>query len=330
MRHEAVHRDPGQTHRVHFTAGSRTPSHREHELQLARQLLAEYPGDAAAVYFAFDRQLRCAPEHLDRLVRDTDLAAAWTAANRTTIRTLAERYHGDLHMLADLLGRDTDGLAALLQRTGSQAEVEAIRARERRRIDAAVLQERLQLVLHREKLLRDLGILAAVDERTRREVRQRCAGLSGECPDAAAVLRRLGLENELDAAGLERLERRYDLGRFTADLYQAPFERRRSSVRPASPSGREPRRPLEAAEIEIRILRMLLSKGKVGASHTHIAHLIRTVPRHERGRAREIVQRLVAEGVLVLKTTDNSAEPHISIAVAAIPHIEGRVGQTAP
>lgn len=299
---------------------------RRRELQLLRQLLADYPADAAAVYFAFERQRRCAPEHLDRLVRGTDLAAAWAAANRASIRSLAERYHGGLNMVAELLGRDSDGLAVLLLRLDLEGETAAIRARERQRIEAASLGQRLHLVLSREKLLRDLGILAAVDERTRHEVQARCAGLSGECADAAAVLRRIGVEFGLDDAGLERLERRYDLVRFTADLYQQPFDARRAAPRPSAAAGREARPPLQDAEIEARILRMLLAKGKVGASHTHIAHLIRTVPRHERGRARDIVQRLVNEGILVLKTTDNSAEPHVSIAVAAIPQIELLVG----
>jgi hypothetical protein len=87
------------------------------------------------------------------------------------------------------------------------------------------------------------------------------------------------------------------------------------------------RRALGDAEIEARILNMLLTKGKVGAAHTHIDHLVRTVPTHERGRAREAIERLIAAGTLSLKVTDNSSEPHVSLAVSAVRETEARLRQ---
>jgi hypothetical protein len=171
-------------------------------------------------------------------------------------------------------------------------------------------------------MLGDLGILADVDTRTRNEVRGLCAEIAGDAHDVEAVLEQLGHLCGLDAGGMDKLERRYDLRRFVADLFEVP------AGGDASTFARAPRRGAprhhDDATIEARILRMLLSKGKVGAAHTHVGHLLRTVPRHERGRARDIVDRLVSAGVLVLKTTDNSAEAHVSLAVGAVAEAEAR------
>jgi hypothetical protein len=293
------------------------------EVELLRALLDLYPDDAAAVFYAFDRQFRCSPEHLDRLATSAGLDAAWHAANRIMLRSLVERYHGGTNMVAEMLGRDADSLAALVDRIGLRDHIEAVRARERTKLQSAPLGTRLGQLLFREKLVRDLGILAELDTQTRQDLQHRCAELSGECADSTAVLEQLAAECDLDTVGVERMLRRYDLQRFVADLFEEPVDSMRPIVR------RGPRvtlrRPLEAMDIELRMLRMLLSKRKVGAAHTHIGHLLRTVPPHERGRARDIIDRLVQEGTLVLKVTDNSAEPHVSLAVAAVPGIERRL-----
>lgn len=292
-------------------------------LTFLRELLADYPDDAAAVYYAFDRQHRCAPEDLDRLAWGSDLEAAWVAANRNTVLRLVERHRGGLCRVAELLARDTDSLRVLVGRIGLQEDIEAIRSRERHRIAAAGLGDRLHALLFREKLLRDLGVLEEIDARTQAEVREACAQMSGSCDTAPEVLAAFANACRLDAAGLERLDRRYELLRFVSDLYRQPSLGQAAPRRAAA--RHEPARHLEDDEIETRILRMLLGKGKVGAAHTHIAHLVRTVPRHERGRARVIIDRMLQDGTLVLKTTDNSAEPHISIAVGAVRAIEERL-----
>ena len=296
-------------------------------LALFTELLHEYPGDAAAVYFAFDRQHRCAPEYLDRLARGADLEALWHAANRTTIHALIERYHGGIGRVAEMLARDTDSFLALVDRLGLRGELNYVRGREQTRLAAGDLGERLGHVLYRQGMLADLGILADVDNHTRDEVRALCADLAGEADDTENVLEELARVCGLDAGGMDKLERRYDLRRFVADLFVDP------EAADASPLVRTPRRGTprhhDDAAIEARILRMLLAKGKVGAAHTHVGHLLRTVPRHERGRARAIVDRLVSAGVLVLKTTDNSAEPHVSLAVDAVAEAEARLSLPA-
>lgn len=292
------------------------------EVELLSQLLADYPDDAAAVYFGFDRQQRCAPERLDRLARQSGLEEPWHAANRATIRFLTERHHGGLHMVAELIGRDSDSLHALLKRIGLRDWVENVRARERDRLRQAPLAVRLGQLLFREKMLSDLGIRMEMDTRVRQELRDRCAALSGECEDGAQVFERLGQECNLDDNGVARMLRRYELIPFVADLYHEPARLDRPAPRRTR---QESRPPLDDAEIEARILQMLLAKRKVGAAHTHIDHLVRTVPPHERGRARAIIDRLLHDGSLTRKVTDNSAEPHVSIAVAAMPAIEQRL-----
>lgn len=306
------------------TATPRPPSE---ESALLGQLLELYPDDAAAVFFAFDRQFRCAPDRLDRLAVGAGLEAAWMAANRASVRALVERNHGGLALVAEMLGRDTDSLQALIDRIGLRAVVESVCERERRHLRDAPLPVRLSQLLFREKLARDLGMVRELDERTWTDLQQRCATLSGECETATDVLERLAEECNLDAVGMERMLRRYEVRSFVADLFDQPVDSVPRVVRRTGrPGGR---RALEDAEIETRILNMLLTKGKVGSAHTHIDHLVRTVPTHERGRAREAIERLIAAGTLTLKVTDNSSEPHVSLAVGAVRETEARLREAA-
>lgn len=297
-------------------------------LALFTELLRDYPSDAAAVYFAFDRQHRCGPEYLDRLARGGDLEVLWCAANRSTIHALIERYHGGIGRVAEMLARDTDSFLALVDRLGLRGELNYVRGREQTRLAAGDLGERLGHVLYRQGMLADLGILVDVDTRTRDEVRILCSDIAGEAEDIEAVLEQLARVCGLDAGGMDKLERRYDLRRFVADLFEDPEDDDTSPLVRVTRRG-APRHHDDAA-IEARILRMLLAKGKVGAAHTHVGHLLRTVPRHERGRARDIVERLVSAGILMLKTTDNSAEPHVSLAVEAVAEAEARLAATVP
>jgi hypothetical protein len=225
-----------------------------------------------------------------------------------------------------MLGRDSDSLQALIDRIGLREAVEAVCDRERRRLRDAPLPARLGQLLFREKLARDLGMVKELDESTWLELQQRCAVLSGESETATEVLERVAEECNLDAVGMERLLRRYDVRSFVADLFDQPVESVPRVIRRPERTGA--RRALSDAAIEARILNMLLSKGKVGAAHTHIDHLVRTVPTHERGRAREAIERLVAAGTLWLKVTDNSSEPHVSLAVGAVRETEERLRRT--
>jgi hypothetical protein len=223
-----------------------------------------------------------------------------------------------------MLARDSDSFLALVDRLGLRGALNYVRGREQARIAAGDLGERLGHVLYRQGMLADLGILADIDTRTRDEVRALCAEIAGEVETVEMVLERLSRVCGLDAGGMDKLERRYDLRRFIADLFEAPEEDGGVTSLSRAPRRGQPRHH-DDATIETRILRMLLVKGKVGAAHPHVGHLLRTVPRHERGRAREIVERLVSAGVLVLKTTDNSAEPHVSLAIEAVAVAEARL-----
>jgi hypothetical protein len=61
-----------------------------------------------------------------------------------------------------------------------------------------------------------------------------------------------------------------------------------------------------------QILRKLVKKGKIGASHTHEDNVYRGVADHEKGIAKEAIELLYREGFLVPKPT--ATDPHVSVA----------------
>jgi hypothetical protein len=62
------------------------------------------------------------------------------------------------------------------------------------------------------------------------------------------------------------------------------------------------------------LLRRLLKKGKIGASHTHEDNVYRGVADHEKGLARQAVEVLRREGYLVLRAV--GTESHVSLSPA--------------
>lgn len=60
-----------------------------------------------------------------------------------------------------------------------------------------------------------------------------------------------------------------------------------------------------------QMLRKLVKKGKIGASHTHEDNVHRGVAHHDKGDAKQAIELLAAEGYLVRKSS--LSEPHVSI-----------------
>ncbi len=68
------------------------------------------------------------------------------------------------------------------------------------------------------------------------------------------------------------------------------------------------------------MLKKLLKKGKVGASHTHEDNVHRGVADHEKGLAKEAIDLLYREGYFVPKPT--TTDPHVSIAPERVAEVK--------
>jgi hypothetical protein len=60
------------------------------------------------------------------------------------------------------------------------------------------------------------------------------------------------------------------------------------------------------------MLKKLFKKGKIGASHTHEDNVYRGVADHEKGIAKEAMDLLYREALLVPKPT--ATDPHVSLS----------------
>ena len=69
-----------------------------------------------------------------------------------------------------------------------------------------------------------------------------------------------------------------------------------------------------------QILRRLFKKGKIGASHTQEDNVLRSIADHEKGLAREAVDLLYREGLLLPKHT--TTDPHISLSPSRAAEIQ--------
>jgi hypothetical protein len=161
------------------------------------------------------------------------------------------------------------------------------------------------------------------------QAERRAEALAAEARRAAddAVARRLEeLERRLRKAEKERehLERELARARSTergAGLVPAPAS---PPEAPASLAATAPPEPSAVSEPSIaadpnprrrvlrQILRKLLNKGKVGASHTHEDNVYRGVADHEKGIAKEAMELLTLEGILMPKPT--AKDPHVALS----------------
>lgn len=70
--------------------------------------------------------------------------------------------------------------------------------------------------------------------------------------------------------------------------------------------------PLPRRRVLRQLLRKLVKKGKIGASHTHEDNVYRGIADHEKGIAKEAMDLLYREGLLVPKPT--VTDPHVSLS----------------
>jgi hypothetical protein len=68
------------------------------------------------------------------------------------------------------------------------------------------------------------------------------------------------------------------------------------------------------------MLKKLLKKGKVGASHTHEDNVYRGVADHEKGIAKDAIDLLYREGYFMPKPT--ATDPHLSIAAERVAEVK--------
>jgi hypothetical protein len=95
---------------------------------------------------------------------------------------------------------------------------------------------------------------------------------------------------------------------FEPPLYVAPAPKE-----PIPDDGNPRRRVLR------QMLRKLFKKGKIGASHTHEDNVYRGVADHEKGIAKELMDLLHREGLLMPKPT--ATDPHVSLNPERLPEI---------
>jgi hypothetical protein len=138
-----------------------------------------------------------------------------------------------------------------------------------------------------------------------------------------------------DSGRMEELERRLRKAEKENEHLRRELERARASSDPAGPADstvlESPSLPVavEPAPAESdssprrRVLRQMLKKlfkkGKIGASHTHEDNVYRGVPDHEKGIAKELMELLHRDGVLMPKPT--ATDPHVSLNPERLPEI---------
>ncbi len=147
---------------------------------------------------------------------------------------------------------------------------------------------------------------------------------------AAAAEARTRASVSADAARIEEAERKLRKAEKEAEHLRRELDRRDAATSPAvapgdTPSAASPTKaaPLEASGSSIaedanprrrvmrQMLKKLFKKGKIGASHTHEDNVYRGVADHEKGVAKEAMDLLYREGLLMPKPT--TTDPHVSL-----------------
>lgn len=72
-------------------------------------------------------------------------------------------------------------------------------------------------------------------------------------------------------------------------------------------------RKKEQDNIRAQILKKLKRRGNWGGSHTNIDNLIKGLPKHLRGDAKDVAKELIAEGLLHPKSTSYGEEVSLNI-----------------
>lgn len=284
---------------------------------------------------AWDRE----PATLDdwwRVVRERPLEALWMAALSETKAVRKELAHIIEHCVENVRASPTweppswefvEGVLAV------QAEaIRDLREAEKKAEDAERRNEaeRERLEELREELKR---------------LRRENGGLRGE--KAQAERRAAELEARFrdeatadDARRAEELDRRLRKAEKEREHLSRELERIQASAAPTSaqrapapeavdedevselPAHAQPslsEDPNPRRRVLRQMLRKLVKKGKIGASHTHQDNVYRGVADHEKGIAKEAIDLLYREGLLVPKPT--VTDPHVSLSPDRVPEV---------
>lgn len=265
------------------------------------------------------------------LVRDKPLEALWMAALTDNRAVRKEFAHVAEHCLDNFRNSPqcpppswgyVDGLVDVQGRTAAQLR-EAYRDAEdaerrcqveRGRVEE--LREELRRLRRENSELR--AARAAAERRAEALASQRSPGALGA--DADEQRRAQELERKLRKAEKEREHLRRELDRVAPrDLEEAEDEAFSAALgstpdTPGVPRTAEPplsQDPNPRRRILRQMLRKLVKKGKIGASHTHEDNVFRGVADHEKGMAKEVMDLLYREGLLMPKPT--ATDPHVSL-----------------
>jgi len=277
---------------------------------------------------AWDREPACA-EEWDRLGHERPLEALWMAA-------LSE----DKAMRKAFPRRAAEWLAAYRaspactppswQFVEGVLDVHSLTMRDVRELakEADDLERRLEAERQRSDDLRD----------ELKRLRRETSDLRAE---KAQLERKAGSREVLgpapEATRLEELERRLRKAEKEGEHLRRELAREREGAEPgaaspaassaplhspapahaSAPSDRLPESHPPSADPNPRrrvlrqMLKKLFKKGKIGASHTHEDNVYRGVADHEKGIAKELIDALYREGLLMPKPT--ATDPHVSL-----------------
>ncbi len=272
---------------------------------------------------AWDRE-PADPGEWERLGKERPLEALWMAALSETrlVRKTFPRFAAECvrafraspgcippswEFVEGILDIQSTALAHLREAERKVEDAERRFEAERQRSDE--LREELK------RLRRETSDLRA--EKAHAERKAAALEERAQAEPPADVQRLEGLERRLRKAEKENehLRRELERARLVAPPVRVMFE----DAPPPAPSEElsAPRSPLSAdpnpnRRVLRQILRKLFKKGKIGASHTHQDNVYRGVPDHDKGIAKQAMDLLYREGLLMPKPT--ATDPHVSLA----------------
>lgn len=259
-----------------------------------------------------------------QLVTDRPLEALWMAALSDTKAVKKEFTHIAEHALQNFRSSPAcvppswefvEGILDVQSET-TRALRDAEKALENagRRTDSD--REKLEELREEAKRLRrETGDLRA----SKAAAERRAASLLANGSAASEEARRIDdLERRLRKAEKEREHLARELERLRQDAAPgaAPSpEDEAADPRPpelqTTPHYSVAEDPLPRRRVLRQMLKKLFKKGKIGASHTHEDNVYRGVADHEKGIAKEAMELLYREGLLVPKPT--ATDPHVSL-----------------
>lgn len=310
---------------------------------LAAAIAAESPEFRQVLAQMLDERLGWdrAPSTLDDwwpLVRERPLEALWMAALSSDKAVRREFKHIAAHCLENFRSSPAckpptwSFVEALLEVHGLQAkhlgEAERSLAEAQRRIEAE--RERLdELREELRKLRRENAELRALRAQLERRLGPQATDPAAAStattgahpsPEQMAVLERRVRKLEKERAHLVGLLERQALEQAraqqaspgpraeSADGTGAAPDVEHESPEPVTRPGEDPSPRRRVLRV---MLRKLLVKGKIGASHTHEDNVYRGLADHEKGLAKQVMELLYREGLLLPKPT--LTDPHLSL-----------------